>query len=705
MEPYIAPFALPELSQSLTALAGVGPATAAAFNERGYRTWGDALFFFPLRYEDRRRMTPMRKLEAGQRAVVRGKVLASGPLGRRRNAWRLVLADHGGRVTCYWFHFKKAHLEGYAKGRELIAVGGVEKDKAGGLMMAHPLLFDPAEAETSPALGRVVPIYPDLEGVPAARLQKLMADLVRRVAGRIPDPLAGLLAPDIYPLAVGPALMAAHLPGPELGEAAPEPDAGPWRQALAVNELIHFELGLAMKRRRRERSPGRPLTPGGDLLDRFLAGLPFKLTQGQSEAVAAIAADLARPHPMGRLLCGDVGTGKTVVAAAAAVIAAAAGAQTAFMAPTEVLASQHFVGLGAYLEPLGLKLALATGGQNGAERRQARLAAGREADLVVGTHALLSESLRFRDLGLVVIDEQQRFGVHQRLSLTAKGDQAPPHLLVLSATPIPRTLALALAGHLDISDLPQRPHGQPAVATQVLKYGERRAAVEAIAAVLAKGERAYVICPLVEPSEGIDAQDVVQTHGRLSAYFPKSRVGLLHGRMDAAAQQAALDAFKSGETPLLVATTVVEVGVDVPEATLMVVLAAERFGLSQLHQLRGRVGRGGAAGSCLLVAGPNPGELGERRLAVLAATSDGLAVAEADLTLRGPGEALGLKQAGLPPFRVARWERDHPLIPDLRAAIAAWLARDPDLAGPDLAPVRQETLRRWGRRLGLVEAG
>jgi ATP-dependent DNA helicase RecG len=224
VEPYVAPFALPELSQSLTALAGVGPATAQAFAERGYRTWGDALFFFPLRYDDRRRMTPMRKLEAGQRAVVRGKVLASGPLGRRRNAWRLVLADHGGRITCYWFHFKKAHLEGYAKGRELIAVGAVEKDKAGGLMMAHPLLFEPAEAETSPALGRVVPIYPDLEGVPAARLQKLMADLVRRVAGRIPDPLYGLLAPELYPLAAGPALTAAHLPGPELGEADPEPD-------------------------------------------------------------------------------------------------------------------------------------------------------------------------------------------------------------------------------------------------------------------------------------------------------------------------------------------------------------------------------------------------------------------------------------------------------------------------------------------------
>ncbi|MFH1032946.1 MAG: ATP-dependent DNA helicase RecG [Pseudomonadota bacterium] len=707
MEPYVAPFPLPELAQSLSTLGGVGPATAQALAERGLRTWGDALFFFPLRYEDRRSITPMRDLAPGQRAVVRGKVLSSGPWGRRRQAWRLVLADKGGRVTCLWFHFRKPQMEAYAKGRELILVGGVEKDKSGGLVMAHPLVYDAAETADNPALGRVVPIYPDVEGVAGAKLQRLMQEMVERAAPHLPDFLWGLLPTELYPEPAGQALLAAHQPAPQAQGAELDPSSGPWLRTLAVNELLYFELGLALKRRRREDAPGRPLAPAGDLLARYLAALPFALTPGQSQAIEAIRADLARSHPMGRLLCGDVGTGKTVVAVAAAVLAAEAGVQAAFMAPTEVLAQQHHAGLCRELEPLGLKVALAVGSMNGAAKRSARQSAAQEADLLVGTHALLGEALRFKDLGLVIIDEQQRFGVHQRLKLAAKGGGlGPPHLLVLTATPIPRTLALALAGHLEISDLPQRPHGQPRVTTTVIPYDQRRQAVEAIGQVLKQGQRVYVICPLVQASEAIEAQDVVQTHGRLASYFAPARVGLLHGRMDSGAQQAAIADFKSGATPLLVSTTVVEVGVDVPEATLMVILAAERFGLSQLHQLRGRVGRGTEPGACLLVPGPQPGELGEERLKVLASTQDGLAVAEADLHLRGPGEALGPRQSGLPPFKVARWTRDAELVPPLREIIAGWLQKDPEMNDdPALRAVRDETIRRWGRRLGLVEAG
>ncbi len=703
MLPYVTPFPLPELAQSLTGLSGVGPATAAALAARGVRTWGDALFLFPLRYEDRRQVTPMRQLVPGQRAVVAGKVLANGPWGRGGRAWRLVLADQTARVTCLWFHFKKAQMEAYAKGRELILVGAAEENKLGGILMTHPQIFDPAEAEGNPALGRVTPIYPDVEGVPGGRMLRFMSQLVEAVAPRIDDPLFGLLPAELYPLSAGQALLAAHLPGREARLEELEQQTPAWLSSLAVNELCYFELGLALKRLRREAERARALAVSGELARRLVRSLPFKLTEGQKQAMRQIKDDLARPRPMGRLLCGDVATGKTVVAAAAICLAAEAGVQSALMAPTEVLARQHHDSLRGYLEPLGLRLALVTGSQQGPERQAARQAVAEGAQVVVGTHALLAGGTDFADLGLVIIDEQHRFGVNQRLGLAGKGDS--PHLLVLSATPIPRTLALALAGHLDLSDLPERPHGQPRVKTRVLGFAQRRQALEEMDQALARGEQVYVICPLVEESEAVEAQDVARTHARLSAYFPQIKVGLLHGRMGGPEQQAALAEFKSGRAPLLVATTVVEVGVDVPAATLMVVLGAERFGLSQLHQLRGRVGRGEKPGVCLLVAGPQPGELGEARLKALASTNDGRLIAEADLNLRGPGQALGERQSGLPPFLVANWQRDAHLAPLLRQIIAGWLASDPGLASERLKPVKDETLRRWGRRLALVRAG
>jgi ATP-dependent DNA helicase RecG len=348
-------------------------------------------------------------------------------------------------------------------------------------------------------------------------------------------------------------------------------------------------------------------------------------------------------------------------------------------------------------------VALATGSQNQGAREAARQAMAGEAALIVGTHALISGGAEFRDLGLVIIDEQHRFGVHQRMKLAAKGDE--PHLLVLSATPIPRTLALALAGHLEISDLPEKPGKRPPVATKVVAYDQRKQAVDAMAAALKREEQMYVICPLVEASQALDAQDVITTQRNLAAYFPDYQVGLLHGHMDADQQEEALNAFKAGQSRVLCATTVVEVGVDVPEATLMVVLAAERFGLSQLHQLRGRVGRGDKPGQCLLVAGPEPGELGRERLNALASTSDGAQVAEADLMLRGPGEALGAKQSGLPPFRVARWSLDAELVPAIREAIAQMRQSDEAMTRPKHKALKDEAVRRWGRRLGLLEAG
>jgi ATP-dependent DNA helicase RecG len=698
------PFNLPDLASSLSALPGVGPATAKALAAKGLRTWGDALFFLPIRYEDRRRPVPVADLKPGELAVVRGKVLSSGLWGRKGKVWRLMLADDTGRLTCLWFRFKKPHLESFAKGDEVFVVGEPGEAKGGGCQMAHPEVYRAAEVKPDhKGVGLVAPVYSALEGVRPGSVRKFMAALIERTAGRIPDPLDGMLPPSLYAMNAGAALSRAHQPPLETETKDLDPLTAPWRKALAFNELFFFELGLALKRRQREARPARALEGSGELLQRFLDSLPFKLTPGQKQALAEIRADLAKPNPMGRLLMGDVGTGKTVVAAAAAVLATEAGVQAALMAPTEVLARQHQATLSRLLEPLGLKVALATGSQNGAAREASREAMAGAADLVVGTHALISNGAQFRDLGLVIIDEQHRFGVHQRLKLAAKG--AEPHLLVLSATPIPRTLALALAGHLEISDLPERPGARPPVATRLVAYEKRRSAVEAMAQTLKRGEQVYVICPLVEASEVLEAQDVITTQRNLAAYFPDYEVGLLHGRMSADEQEAALRAFKTGQSRVLCATTVVEVGVDVPGATLMVVLAAERFGLSQLHQLRGRVGRGDKPGQCLLVAGPEPGEFGLERLKALAATADGRQVAEADLMLRGPGEALGARQSGLPPFKVARWSLDAELVPPIREAIAGILAADPGLSQPRLQALKDEAVRRWGRRLGLLEAG
>ena len=699
-----APFPVPELARSLSSLPGVGPATAKALAMRELRTLGDALLFLPRRYEDRRHPQSIDQCSLGRTTVLKGVVRASSTQGRWGKVYRLVLEDDTGVIDCLWFRFKKAYLAGFKPGDPVYVVGEVSRSKKGAFQLVHPDIFQASDVGPDHAsIGRVIPVYPQLEGVRPGSLRRIMKALLAQVAGKVADPLFGLLPAELYPLPADRALEIAHEPPFEACERDLDPDEADWRLSLAVNELFYYEMGLALNRRKRAEVEARALRATGELGNRFLDGLGFELTLGQKKAVSEIKADMARTVPMARLLAGDVGTGKTAVACAAACAAIEAGAQVAFMAPTEVLARQHLATMKKLLEPHGVNLVLATGSLDAKERRQAREAAELGAQMVVGTHALISEGFEFKDLGLVIIDEQHRFGVEQRLVLTGKGES--PHLLVLSATPIPRTLALAISGHMDISDLPEKPNKRPPVATYAVEHAGRRQAVDAITRALHQEEQVYVVCPLVEPSEHIDAKDVISTHRGLDAYFPEVEVGLLHGRMESAEQQEVLERFRRGLCRILVSTTVVEVGVDVAGATLMVILGAERFGLSQLHQLRGRVGRGDKPGSCYLVAGSKAGDLAHRRMEVLCSTNDGLVVAEADLSLRGPGEALGARQAGLPPFKVADWARDGELTIELRSWIEQELAKDPEMQKSPLKPLGEECLRRWGRRLGLVKAG
>jgi len=494
-------------------------------------------------------------------------------------------------------------------------------------------------------------------------------------------------------------------------EADAEPDALRLRRTaaherLVLEELYLLEVGLALRHAERAREPGIALDPTRPGVSAALRALPFRLTRAQQRAWTEIAADLARPHPMNRLLQGDVGSGKTAVAALAAVAAAESGQQAALMAPTELLAEQHARTLGALLAGVPqLRLALLTAsvGRAEAEAVRATLAAG-GIDLVVGTHALFQAEVRFARLALAVIDEQHRFGVLQRQALAGRGPGGVhPHVLVMTATPIPRSLALTLYGDLDLSVIDELPPGRTPARTVLLRAGEGRRVVELVRETLARGEQVYVVYPLVEESEKVDLRAATEQAERIRAAFPEAGVDLVHGRLDAAARGLAMDRFARGETKILVSTTVIEVGVDVANATLMVVEHAERFGLAQLHQLRGRVGRGARPGTCVLVA-RGSGEDSEARLAALLETTDGFAIADADLRIRGPGEFLGTRQHGrLPDLRFADLVRDAKLVSLAREAARETVRRDPGLArAPDLA---RAVRMRWGERLALVGVG
>ncbi|MBJ6983208.1 ATP-dependent DNA helicase RecG [Luteimonas sp. MC1750] len=678
-----APGLAPGGKAALSTLPGVGARIAEKLAARGLESLQDLWMQLPRGYEDRTALVPIRLLQPGVAAQVEGRVEAVERGFRYRPMLRVALGDDSrATLVLRFFHFRGPQAAQFQPGVRIRAYGTPRPGQRG-LEIVHPsytVLGDDADD----GLGdRLDPVYPAVEGVGPATLKRLIGHALDRLPGDDVLELlpAGLLDGLGLP-GLREALLTVHRPPRDAEVAALLAGTHPAQRRLALEELLAHHV--SMRRQRIARQAHAAARLGVDVLAQQLRQrLPFALTAAQERVFAEVRADLARPVPMLRLVQGDVGSGKTVVAAMAALMAVADRRQAALMAPTELLAEQHLANLRGWLEPMGIEVAWLAGKVTGRARSRALadVAEGR-AQVVVGTHALMQQGVAFHDLALAIVDEQHRFGVHQRLALRDKGGEGGrvPHQLVMTATPIPRTLAMAAYADLDVSAIDELPPGRTPVQTVVMAEGRRPELIERIRAACAEGRQAYWVCTIIDESDEVVAQAAQATFEGLSTALPGLRVGLVHGRMKAAEKQAAMRAFKQGETGLLVATTVIEVGVDVPNASLMVIENAERLGLAQLHQLRGRVGRGSAASSCVLLYQPPLSRMARERLETMRETGDGFVIAEKDLELRGPGELLGTRQTGLAAFRVADLARDAGLLPLVHALGERLLLEQPAVA-------------------------
>ena len=691
------PPAGPDLDQPVTRVTGVSATYAKRLERLGVRTVRDLLYLMPRRYDDYTALKRIDQLEYGEEVTLIATVWDT-KTRQARNGIHIttcILADTSGTIEVTWFN--QPYLASRLRpGREIVISGKVE-EYLGRLTFQSPV-WEPLEREQLHT-GRLVPVYPLTEGIGARWLRRVIKGALDTYAAQIPDPLPPSLRSREHLMSLGDALRAVHFPrhAEELAQA---------RRRLCFDEFLLIQLGMLRKRRSWQQREGLAL-PRSPVVDRFLASLPFQLTGAQQRALDHITADLARSTPMSRLLQGDVGSGKTVVALAAMLQAIAAGHQAALMAPTEILAEQHFEtvcrligeltvahGPGAAEEPV--RVALLTGSLSARDRADVRRAIGLgEVDIVVGTHALIQEGVQFASVGLVVVDEQHRFGVAQRSILRQKGNAVRvPHLLVMSATPIPRTLALTIYGDLDVSVIDELPPNRQQVITRLLSPRERERAYHFVRTQVKEGHQAFIICPLVEESDKTEAKAATEEYERLQEeVFPDLRLALLHGRMKGEEKEAVMTAFRNGEYDILVSTAVVEVGIDVPNATVMMIEGANRFGLAQLHQFRGRVGRGQAQSYCLLLSDSSADEALER-LQVVERTGNGFALAEEDLRMRGPGQFFGTRQSGLPDLRVATLS-DGRVLEEARRAAQALFEADPDLAQPAHQLLRRQVLGFW----------
>ncbi len=680
---------------AIAILPGVGPQMSAKLAERGLETLQDLWFWLPRGYEDRTRLTPIRALQSGVAAQIEGTVQAVERGFRYRPQLKVALADESrGTLLMRFFHFRSQQVNQFQPGTRVRAFGTPRPGQLG-LEMVHPSyrVLGGEDAELS---DRLDPVYPQLEGIAPATLKRLIGEALKRLPEEAElELLPADIARALQLPALREALLTLHRPPADADLNALQSGHHPAQRRLALEEMLAHQLSLRRQRIAMQKHGAVKLGASARLAERLRASLSFALTGAQERVFAEVRADLAQPHPMLRLVQGDVGSGKTVVAALAALLAIDGGYQAALMAPTELLAEQHFNTLRNWLEPLGIDVAWLAGKVGGKARAAVlQTIANGEAKLVVGTHALMQEGIAFHDLALAIVDEQHRFGVQQRLALRDKGragaDDASsrvPHQLVMTATPIPRTLAMAAYADLDVSVIDELPPGRTPVQTIVLTSERRPELVERIRAACAEGRQAYWVCTLIDESDEVIAQAAQGTYEALVAQLPELRIGLVHGRMNARDKQAAMLDFKAGKIDLLVATTVIEVGVDVPNASLMIIENAERLGLAQLHQLRGRVGRGATASACVLMYQSPLGQIARQRLETMRETNDGFRIAEKDLELRGPGELLGTRQTGLAAFRIADLARDADLLPQVQRIAERLLKED--------AACAERIVQRW----------
>jgi ATP-dependent DNA helicase RecG len=677
----------------------VGPQRAKLLARLNIRTSGDALYYLPYRYEDRRSIKNICRLAHSLLETATGKVVSSEVIRlprSRHKIFELVISDGTGLLKGKWFNqpYMKKH---FSPGQEVILSGIVKANyRGGGFEMDNPEYEFTDEDTDLIHTSRIVPVYRTTAGMSVRVLRSIMFNVLSGCIDHVTDPVPeDILSKYGFP-PLKDSIYNAHFPGPEADMGNLNRGTSDYQRRLSFDELFKLGLGIAVMKNAAAKERGIAFAPSGELVRKLKEKLSFRLTSAQERVFHEILDDMRKPHPMNRLVQGDVGCGKTIVALMTMLSAVECGYQAAMMAPTEILAEQHFLAIHALVEDLGLRICLITGGKK--ERPVQDISSG-GMDIIVGTHALIQEGITFRNLGLAVIDEQHRFGVMQRASLRMKAGN--PDVLVMTATPIPRTLAMTVYGDLDYSVIDELPAGRNPVVTRIFGHSQKQFIYRALSAEVRKGRQAYVVYPVIEESENSDLKSALMGRTALEKIFPDFRIGLIHGKMRTAERESVMASFKSREIDILVSTTVIEVGVDVPNATMMLIVHAERFGLSQLHQLRGRVGRGSDQSYCFLLAYSPYGDDAKRRLNVMEETSDGFRIAEEDLDIRGPGEFLGTRQSGMPDLKIASIVRDSGLLDLSRKEAFSMVGNDPCLES--CPPLRKAVERFWSGKTELFK--